>query len=113
MVAGPYTVITVAGSPNGSGKMTLSTALMCVCCNFTCSPAPLAPGIAETYHSDPSATTKTLAEALKLANDEGLAHQAAQATTAALIAGGKAGRVRLNTSLYPSRHHCHRRTVFI
>jgi hypothetical protein len=45
-------------------------------------------GISESYRSDPTPTTTTLAEALKLANDEGYAHEAAQVTIAALIEGG-------------------------
>jgi hypothetical protein len=51
-------------------------------------PLPPPAGISESYRSDPTATTTTLAEALKLANDEGYAQEAAQATIAALIEGG-------------------------
>jgi hypothetical protein len=47
-------------------------------------------GVEEAYEQDPTATTATLAHALKLANEEGAAEAAAQATVAALIAGGKA-----------------------
>jgi hypothetical protein len=45
-------------------------------------------GITDSYRSDPTPTTTTLAEALKLANDEGYTLEAAQATIAALIEGG-------------------------
>jgi hypothetical protein len=51
-------------------------------------PLPPPAGISESYRSYPTSTTTTLAEALKLANDEGYAHEAAQVTIAALIEGG-------------------------